>query len=251
MTPATAQNRSAAVMNQRIDPPDALDFFPTPPWATRAVLREIAKEELNLREMVALDPACGEGDMVRPLAEAFGKVEAADIHHYGKDFPPEAQVVDFLDTGLLAPKGSKVDWIFANPPFNKADDFVWQALGRARIGVAFLVRSNFAAGASRYRSIYSGRPPSFELVMCERVVMAKGRLRDPKVKYRAWDAENSRWVAKTPSTATDYSWFVWFQDGRPGPCQKRWSGIVRDELTRPGDYPPLPPDERIPDGGLI
>lgn len=32
-----AQNRSHAVMSQRVEAHDSLDHFPTPPWATRAL----------------------------------------------------------------------------------------------------------------------------------------------------------------------------------------------------------------------
>ena len=32
-----AQNTSTAVMARRAEAPDSLDFFPTPPWATRAL----------------------------------------------------------------------------------------------------------------------------------------------------------------------------------------------------------------------
>src|SRR5688572_3651299 len=31
----------AAVMAQRREPPDALDYFPTPPWASRALFRHV------------------------------------------------------------------------------------------------------------------------------------------------------------------------------------------------------------------
>jgi hypothetical protein len=30
-----------AVMAQRREPPDSLDYFPTPPWATRALFRHV------------------------------------------------------------------------------------------------------------------------------------------------------------------------------------------------------------------
>lgn len=32
----SAQNRSSAVMQQRAEPHNSLDDFPTPPWATKA-----------------------------------------------------------------------------------------------------------------------------------------------------------------------------------------------------------------------
>jgi hypothetical protein len=37
------QNRSSAVMQQRSEPHDSLDDFPTPPWATRALCVWLSK----------------------------------------------------------------------------------------------------------------------------------------------------------------------------------------------------------------
>ena len=36
-----SQNRSSAVMQQRSEPHDSLDDFPTPPWATRALCQHL------------------------------------------------------------------------------------------------------------------------------------------------------------------------------------------------------------------
>ena len=44
-----AQNTSHAVMAQRIEPADSLDDFPTPPWATRALLKILMKKLMSLR----------------------------------------------------------------------------------------------------------------------------------------------------------------------------------------------------------
>lgn len=38
---------SSAVMARRIEPPDSLDWFPTPPWATRALLELVLFERLE------------------------------------------------------------------------------------------------------------------------------------------------------------------------------------------------------------
>ena len=35
------QNKSHAVMAQRTEPSDSQDFFPTPPWATRALMEHV------------------------------------------------------------------------------------------------------------------------------------------------------------------------------------------------------------------
>lgn len=43
-----AQNRSHAVMAQRIEAPDSRDDFPTPPWATRALLAHVLADLVRL-----------------------------------------------------------------------------------------------------------------------------------------------------------------------------------------------------------
>ena len=39
----TEQNKTHAVMSQRHEDQDSLDYFPTPPWATRALFEHILK----------------------------------------------------------------------------------------------------------------------------------------------------------------------------------------------------------------
>ena len=136
------QNTSHAVMAQRHEPHDSLDDFPTPPWATRALC-----EQLNLRdhqEWTAWEPACGRGDMARPLREYFKEVAASDIFDYGY-----GTVDDFL-----FPRRTiryDVDWIITNPPFRLAEQFALTALEDARTGVALLVRTQFLESSGRFR----------------------------------------------------------------------------------------------------
>jgi hypothetical protein len=76
-------NRSNAVMATRIEPSDGLDDFPTPPWATRALIEHVIQGGPDLRSQICLEPACGAGHMAKVLAEYFGDVRASDIHPYG------------------------------------------------------------------------------------------------------------------------------------------------------------------------
>jgi hypothetical protein len=66
-------------MAQRVEPPDSLDYFPTPPWATRA-LCEFLKLHHKLHGQTCWEPACGGGHMARPLAEYFERVYSSDVH---------------------------------------------------------------------------------------------------------------------------------------------------------------------------
>ncbi|MGA0540712.1 hypothetical protein [Neotabrizicola sp. VNH66] len=204
------QNISSAVMQQRSEPHDSLDDFPTPPWATRALL-----ECLDLPFWASLhgfatcrEPAANRGHMVRPLREVFTSVEAADIFDYGAGFPQ----ADYL----FGPDPDPVDWTITNPPFRLAEQFIQRALRTSRHGVAVIVRSAFLEGVGRHRRLFQPHPPRFVLQFTERVVMHKGRL------------------SATGSTATAYCWIVW----TPGEHDTRFAWIppCRKRLERAADY---------------
>lgn len=224
------QNRSSAVMQQRSEPHDSLDDFPTPPWATRALCEFLRKEGFDLSAAVCREPCANRGYMVRPLLEQFGVVLASDIFDYGAGF----MVRDYL----FGPDADEdeVDWTFINPPFRLAEEFIERALRLSKIGVVAIARSAFSEGQDRAKSLFLTRPPSFELQFSERVVMLKGRL----VRSGAVDPFADV-PGKKASTATSYSAFVWLtRDAAPADTRKRWIAPCRLRLERPGDYPDYP-----------
>lgn len=177
-----------AVMANRRELPDALDFFPTPPWATRALCERVLFERAQWPLPLSVwEPAAGEGHMAEVLREYFADVRASDVFDYGRGY----EVGSFVGSGPDVAAATNVDWIITNPPFNLACDFALRAIGIARIGVALLVRSVWAEGAERYRALFSRYAPSAIAQFSERVPMVKGR----------WDPN--------ASTATGYAWFVW------------------------------------------
>lgn len=202
------QNRSSAVMQQRSEPHDSLDDFPTPPWATRALCEFLLARDFPLGSMICREPAANRGHMVKPLREYFARVDASDVHDYGVNFP----VDDYLIVGW-----PMVDWTITNPPFRLAEQFIAQAAQSSRHGFAMLVRAAFLESVGRYERLFSVNPPSFVLQFTERVVMHKGRL------------------APEGSTATAYAWLVWV-DGEEG-TSLEWIPPCRKRLERPGDYP--------------
>ena len=183
------QNRSHAVMAQRAPSPDSLDYFPTPPWGTRALCEYLARHD-DIAKQSCWEPACGEGHMARALGEYFSSVVATDIHDYGAGYPAH----DFLDAGSLMEWDTpEVDWIITNPPFNKASAFALRGIALARVGVALLVRTSFLEGGERYRSLFRPYPPTYILQFSERIPMFKGRLN------------------RAGSSATAYCWILWVQ----------------------------------------
>jgi hypothetical protein len=228
-----SQNRSAAVMQQRAaTAPDELDYFPTPPWATRALCQFLSMDlGLELGRKSVWEPACGEMHMARPLAECFCHVRASDVFRYR----PEHELADFLMAAAPIEARNSVDLVITNPPFLLAKEFIAAAFRVSRIGFAILVRSSFAEGRDRYQEIFSLAPPTFELVFSERVVMLKGRL----IRDGAPDPFNldEAGQPKKASTATSYVWMLWLKHDLEWGCRKRWIAPCRLKLERDGDYP--------------
>jgi hypothetical protein len=204
------QNTSNAVMAQRIEAADSLDNFPTPPWATRALMEHVVVGHGPFGNLSCLEPACGVGHMAEPLKEYFGEVSAKDIHGYGY-----GQVADFLSSPLEA---NSVDWVITNPPFRLAEQFITRGLMAARCGVAMLTRTVFIESVGRYQRLFEHNPPTKFAQFTERVPMVKGRL-DAKA-----------------STATGYAWLVWEQGANDRSPALMWILPCRKQLSRPGDY---------------
>jgi hypothetical protein len=208
----SGQNRSSAVMQQRSEPHDSLDDFPTPPWATRALCEFLqANLGFDLSMMSCREPAANRGHMVHPLLESFGHIAASDIHDYGAGF----RVEDYL----FGPDQhwDRTDFTITNPPFKLAEQFIERALRLSRVGCAVIVRAAFLEGVGRYSRLFAITPPSYVLQFTERVVMHKGRL------------------APEGSTATAYAWLVWINDDQAD-TRLRWIAPCRKRLERPSDY---------------
>lgn len=204
-----SQNVSHAVMAQRGLPNDSLDFFPTPPWATRALLTHC----IDIKGCVVWEPACGTGSMSRPIGEFAKVTHASDVHDYGWGH----DVHDFLMP--FAPYRLPVDWIICNPPFVMGEQFVQRGLEVAGRGVAVLVRTAFIESVGRYEWLFKSRPPWMMAQFVERVPMVRGRL------------------DKSASTATSYCWLIW----RLVPEERSntsliWIPPCRSRLERPEDY---------------
>lgn len=206
-----------AVMQGRRDPTDSLDFFPTPPWAARALI-ECVLAPLGIfqgRQAFVWEPACGAGHISKTIGDYAYAVRSSDVHDYGIG----AEVGSFVGEGIdVVQAAGKPDWIITNPPFNLAEPFLERALREAP-GVALLVRTSWLEGGERFRQIFSPdkTPPSVIAQFSERVPMVKGR----------WDPD--------ASTATSYAWVIWHTDIAPTrfmwipPGQRSW-------LTMPVDH---------------
>jgi hypothetical protein len=204
------QNTSHAVMAQRAAAPDGLDDFPTPPWATRALIEHVVSKKHDLSRLSCLEPACNRGFMSMVLEEYFAEVCSSDIYPYGY-----GEVRDFLEIPYAA---ESVDWVITNPPFRLGEDFIRKGLNVARHAVAMLTRTVFIESVGRYNRLFSKTPPTKFVQFTERVPMVRGRL------------------DKKASTATGYCWLVWEKNARLRQPQVVWVPPCRKSLEREMDY---------------
>lgn len=163
------------------------DFFPTPAWATYALI-DNEKFQGDVWEC-----ACGNGAMSKVLAEASPKVASSDLYNRG-----------FGEVGHdFVASSRRFDNIITNPPYNSAEGFVHSGIRNSNRKFALLLRLAFLEGANRQRTIFTKHPPSRLWIFSERITF---------YPHGA--------VQKGTGT-TAYAWFVWDKDA-PGSTELKW-----------------------------
>lgn len=163
------------------------DFFPTPKWATFALI-ENEPFEGDIWEC-----ACGDGTMSRVLEETGRPVPSSDLYDRG-----------YGDVGVdFLPATRRADNIVTNPPYNCAEGFVANGVKLANRKFALLLRLAFLEGAKRARTIFSEVPPSRVWVFSERITF-----------YPVG-------VEVKGSGTTAYAWFVWDKNASSS-TELRW-----------------------------
>ena len=157
---------------------DGPDFYPTPQWATTALMdNEPFKGDV-------WECACGDGAMSVVISDAGNNVISSDLYDRGYGEIGH----DFMTTDRRQPN------IVTNPPFNSAEGFVARGLQAADRKFALLLRLAFLEGANRANTIFHRCPPSRVWVFSERITFyMKGAQ-----------------IAGSGTTA--YAWFVWDKD---------------------------------------
>jgi hypothetical protein len=157
---------------------DGPDFYPTPRWATIALMDN---ERFNGE---VWECACGDGAMAEVIAGFGNPVISSDLYDRGYGETGH----DFMTTERRHSN------IITNPPFNSAEGFVARGLQAADRKFALLLRLAFLESAHRANTIFHKSPPSRVWVFSERITFyMKGAQ-----------------VAGSGTTA--YAWFVWDKD---------------------------------------
>lgn len=182
---------------------DGPDFYPTPAWATHALL------EVETFTGMIWEPACGDGAMAEVLRARGHIVEASDLYDRG-----------YGETGLDFVTGDRrVANVITNPPNNSAEGFIAAALRQTERKVAFLLRLAFLEGSSRGSGLFRTNPPSRVHVFSERVTFAPAG------------------VTLTNGGTSAYAWFVWDREAA-GPTVLSWIPIgLRKRFSAPDPLP--------------
>jgi len=162
------------------------DYFPTPAWATHALI------DNETFESDIWECACGDGAMSKVLERTGCKVASSDLYDRGYGDAG----IDFVGSTHRATN------IVTNPPYNCAEGFVASGVRNASKKFALLLRLAFLEGANRANTIFAKCPPSRVWVFSERITF-----------YPAGAIQKG-----TGTTA--YAWFVWDKDA-PG-TELKW-----------------------------
>lgn len=155
------------------------DFYATPPFATRQLLK------LETFQKHIMEPMCGLGHIAEVLKEKGHKVKAYDLIDRGY-----GEQKDFLHRKSLNPKYD----IISNPPYKNGELYVEKCLSlltSKKQKVALLLRLLFLEGKTR-RKLFRDYPPI-------RVWVSSGRLSC---------AKNGEFH-KQHSAAMSFAWFIW------------------------------------------
>lgn len=175
------------------------DYYATPLNTTRAIL----EKELLLGSI--LEPACGEGHIVKvlkeyyPYSEIVGTdlIKRKDIFNLGL-----GGEVNFLTHDF----GRTFDNVITNPPFTLAKEFIEKALQIATDKVLIFGRIQLLETASR-RKLFETTPLKYVYVFSERQA--------PLPNGKELDENGKAW-----SSAMCFAWFVWEKGYKGDPVIK-------------------------------
>lgn len=157
-----------------------LDFYPTPPEVTHALMKFI-----NLPPSLIWEPACGTGAMSEVIKQYGHIVSSTDIIdpcEYG------AGGIDF--TSPLIPvcfTTERPAAIITNPPFNESEQFIRQALKYSDI-VCMLLKSQYWHARKRL-TLFNQHPPAWVLPLTWRpdfLAGAKGGAPTMEMIWTVW-----------------------------------------------------------------
>lgn len=176
------------------------DYYATAPKDTQAFL-DVVKSEYDLNGKAILEPAGGEGHIVRVLNDNYpnSNVVSTDLIDRGSDLVIGG--VDFLKSRF-----KHYDYIITNPPFNIAKDFVDKSLQVADVSFIF-AKLQLLEGKSR-KDWFKDVPLKYVYVYSYRA--------SPWRNGEEFDENGKRWASTMA-----FAWYV-FDNNYSGEPIIRW-----------------------------
>lgn len=165
------------------------DFYPTPAWCVDRLL-----EAVDLPGGRWLEPAAGRGAIVAAVnarradvswrvVEAFAEPTDRDTYQRLGVAAADITTADFL-AAPCGPMDEPVDVVITNPPFNRAIEFVTQAMTYRPCVIAMLLRLNFLGTEGRSVFMRTHAPDVYVL-------------------------PNRPSFSRQGTDSIEYAWFVW------------------------------------------
>lgn len=162
------------------------DFYATPPFVVKELLKQLEIEGVKIHRTV-LDPCCGMGHILDSLPEGYKKL---GVDLIDRKWPGTVQK-DFLSN---KEHYSETD-IITNPPYSIALDFMKKSLEAVDDGaiVAAFLKIQFLEGKKRYPFLVEN-PPLYVMPYAQRVNCGKNGI------FQDEGRGNSMAM---------FAWFVW------------------------------------------
>lgn len=160
------------------------DFYATPAYQTRALLRRIRLDGCAL-----VEPCVGDGAIVRELPEMVLPVTTNDIVQRG-DFAP-----DFLQDARkpsswdLFEAAVPIGVVLTNPPFEPAFEIVQLAYERAAVAVIMLLRLSWLEPTEERGPWLAKHPPTRLIVLPRHDYRGNGKTDSVTSAWMVW----SKW----------------------------------------------------------
>jgi hypothetical protein len=220
------------------------DFYQTPGWCVRALIRHIESSVSPYRDQAILEPCCGDGAIIRELSKAWPAARILGIEIDEKRAQDARELCVHLPSvrikqgDFLEYVGGHHELVVTNPPFDKR---IVMRIVRHAIScgttIAMLMPLNWCFGGidrNTFRREYPfdvlvlGRRPSFA-----RHVTCRDQMAPHTCDWDDWIEIGKPWPHTCPacgsktksctSDSTEYGWAIW-GPGRGG----RWFQAVLD-----------------------
>lgn len=166
------------------------DFYPTPEWATRELVRRVDISG------VVFEPCVGDGAISGALAKA---PQSSEARIYTGDIDPQwspmvcgdALERQFWDDAVSRIESdfmysTEIDWVVTNPPFNVAAQIVPIAFNRAAKGIAMLLRLSYLEPVENRGSWLNQHPPTDLIVLPRISFTGNGKTDNVTCAWMVW-----------------------------------------------------------------